>query len=208
MIKLERDQYGNDGSLVRAAKAHRCEAHGGVKVIQPGEFYYRAVAFPGSDIVDSNDPPWVLRICRDCLHEPMLSRFDEAVAKLLPSVTRDNGTVYTPRTVRAIMLGDEDEVNDIVVLGTHDAHQAVAKAREVLSAHWAEFIRDRDMYPTPVEPLQTWISRSLMRWDDIDGPWYSYGVDRDFGAAAVRFNLIWGAAPTNRTDTPLEGLDF
>lgn len=67
MLKLPNDKHGNEGWAVRARKAHRCEWHGaGCRGIAPGDWYYRAVAWPRTD-VNNGSVPWIMRLCRDCL---------------------------------------------------------------------------------------------------------------------------------------------
>ncbi len=53
--------------LVRARKEHRCEDRPCVSdgIIRRGQDYVRAVAFPGDD-ANQSDQPWVLRICVSC----------------------------------------------------------------------------------------------------------------------------------------------
>lgn len=77
MIRVPTDKHGNTGWVVRARKAHRCEARntGCVGLIQPGAQYYRAVAFPDDD-VNAGSTPWVMRICRACLHDEHRALFD------------------------------------------------------------------------------------------------------------------------------------
>lgn len=81
MIKLPNDKYGNEGWVVKARKPFWCDmgnsACGGS--IQAGEHYYRAIAWPHSD-GGNGRTPWVLRLCRDCLHDEMREHFDAVVA--------------------------------------------------------------------------------------------------------------------------------
>lgn len=51
----------------------------------------------------------------------------------MTAITRPNGTVYRPRKLRAQILGNEDEVDGVVVLGTHDLHDARALAESELA---------------------------------------------------------------------------
>lgn len=53
---------------VTARKMRACEGHRCVRVIQPGEDYVRAVAFPGHD-ANGSDRPWVMRVCLGCYFE-------------------------------------------------------------------------------------------------------------------------------------------
>lgn len=80
MIKLPRDRFGNEGWVVKARKAHRCEGDttGCVGIIEPGTNYYRAIMFPGE--FHDGPGPWVMRICRACLHEEMGRAFDAIVS--------------------------------------------------------------------------------------------------------------------------------
>lgn len=79
MIKMPKDQHGNEGWLVKARKFHRCESHRcECKHIEPGDYYYRAVAWPG-DEVNGGTTPWIIKICRACLYEPLLAKFDALV---------------------------------------------------------------------------------------------------------------------------------
>ncbi len=51
MRKLPKDIHGNEGWAVRARKYHRCIWGGvGCKGIAPDAWYYRAVAWPRTDI--------------------------------------------------------------------------------------------------------------------------------------------------------------
>jgi hypothetical protein len=82
VIKIPTDRYGNKGWVVKARKAHWC---GGLhhRLIEPGEHYYRGVAFPDGD-VNTGSAPWVLKMCRECVsqHDPeRAAAFEEAVRK-------------------------------------------------------------------------------------------------------------------------------
>ncbi|CAD5999066.1 hypothetical protein [Agreia sp. COWG] len=77
MIKIPADRYGNTGWAVKARKAFRCEIYPS-RDIQPGEYYYRAMAWPGSD-VNPDKGFMVMRICRDCLNDEHRMQFDVAV---------------------------------------------------------------------------------------------------------------------------------
>lgn len=77
MIKLPDDQYENVGWAVKARKLHRCEVRNdGCQGIRPGEHYYRAIAWPGSDANDAGSAPWVMHICRGCLPDARREQFD------------------------------------------------------------------------------------------------------------------------------------
>ena len=79
MIKLPPDKYGNEGWVVKARKAHRCalDNTGCLRIIEPGTNYYRAIMFPGE--FHEGPAPWVMKICRACLHEEMRAVFDGLV---------------------------------------------------------------------------------------------------------------------------------
>jgi hypothetical protein len=81
VIKLPKDKYGNEGWLVKARKSHTCEGyrHTG-RHIFPGDFYNRAICWPNNDANGTN-VPWVLKLCRGCLHEEMQTMFDAAIPK-------------------------------------------------------------------------------------------------------------------------------
>jgi hypothetical protein len=81
VIKLPPDRYGNEGWVVKARKSHRCafRNYGCEGSIEPGSFYYRAVSWPGSD-ANGGSTPWVMKICRSCLHEEMGRAFDAIVS--------------------------------------------------------------------------------------------------------------------------------
>lgn len=53
--------------LVTARKTHLCEDRpcGSGGVIAAGDDYVRAVAFPGSD-ANNGDQPWVMKLCVSC----------------------------------------------------------------------------------------------------------------------------------------------
>lgn len=78
MIKITTDRYGNKGWAVKARKLHYCEATNRdcLGAIQPGTFYFRAIAFPDGDI-NCGTTPWVMKICRNCLNEYQKPEFDE-----------------------------------------------------------------------------------------------------------------------------------
>lgn len=74
MRKLPKDKYDNEGWAIKARKSHRCDGDA-PHLIRAGQWYYRAVSWPGSD-VNSGKIPWIMRICRDCLHEERRIQFD------------------------------------------------------------------------------------------------------------------------------------
>lgn len=79
MIKLADDKHGNVGWAVMARKSHRCEVRNeGCSGIIPGSPYYRAIAWPGTD-VNNGHVPWVMKICRDCLSDERRLQFDAAL---------------------------------------------------------------------------------------------------------------------------------
>lgn len=76
MIRVPTDKHGNVGWVVRANKPHRCEMrNAGCTGIAKGDRYYRAMAWPNSD-VNHSEQPWVLRVCRACLHDEHRALFD------------------------------------------------------------------------------------------------------------------------------------
>lgn len=84
MIRLPDDNFDNVGWAVKARTFHRCEVRDdGCTGIRAGEFYYRAMAWPGSD-VNPGRVPWIMRICRTCLRDQRRAQFDAA----LPHVHR------------------------------------------------------------------------------------------------------------------------
>lgn len=80
MIKLPKDKHGNEGWVVKAHKQHRCEGYRHSRVIEPGEHYYRAVAWPVTD-ANSGTTPWVIKLCRECISDGMAEAFDAALPK-------------------------------------------------------------------------------------------------------------------------------
>ncbi|MEV4738529.1 MULTISPECIES: hypothetical protein [unclassified Microbacterium] len=79
MVKLPKDRHGNEGWAVKARKPHRCEWHGyDCEGIEAGDWYYRAVAWPRTDANNGN-VPWILLLCRGCLHDERRAQFDEVV---------------------------------------------------------------------------------------------------------------------------------
>lgn len=89
MIKIPKDRYGNEGWAVRARKAFRCADCR--REVQPGECYYRAVAWPRTDI-NEGSVPWVLRLCVGCLHEDHRARFDAIVDARITVVSQEGST--------------------------------------------------------------------------------------------------------------------
>ena len=86
MIKLPGDRHGNEGWAVKARKPHRCEMRNyGCEGITAGLPYYRAVAWPRTD-VNNGSAPWILRICRDCLSDERRMQFDAALNPELMSM--------------------------------------------------------------------------------------------------------------------------
>jgi hypothetical protein len=81
VIKLPADRHGNEGWVVKARKPHRCAMNntGCMRIIEPGSFYYRAIVWPSSDFYEGR-APWVMKICRACLHEEMRRSFDAIVS--------------------------------------------------------------------------------------------------------------------------------
>lgn len=80
MRKLPKDQHGNEGWAVKARKPHRCEWRGdGCRNIAPGDWYYRAVAWPRTD-VNNGGVPWIMRLCRECLPYERRATFDVVAA--------------------------------------------------------------------------------------------------------------------------------
>lgn len=80
MIRLTTDRYDNEGWAVKARKSHWCEGyrHGSRAQIMPGQYYYRAVSWPGSD-ANGGTTPWIMKLCRDCMPEAMRAEFDSVV---------------------------------------------------------------------------------------------------------------------------------
>lgn len=76
MRKLPKDQHQNEGWAVRARKPHRCEVRNdGCRGISVGQWYYRAVAWPRTDI-NNGSVPWIMLICRECLSDERRTVFD------------------------------------------------------------------------------------------------------------------------------------
>lgn len=85
MIRLPDDNFDNVGWAVKAVKFHRCEVRDeGCTGIKAGEHYYRAMAWPGSD-VNAGRRPWTMRICRTCLRDPRRAQFDAVTQPTDPS---------------------------------------------------------------------------------------------------------------------------
>ncbi|WP_347975674.1 hypothetical protein [Microbacterium sp. ProA8] len=90
MIRLPDDKYDNVGWAVVARKFHRCEVRNdGCRGMLAGTPYYRAIAWPGSD-ANGGRAPWVMRICRDCLHDERRLQFDAAL---------NPGLVFSPESI-------------------------------------------------------------------------------------------------------------
>lgn len=129
----------------------------------------------------------------------------------LPPITRPNGKLYRPRHLRSQLLGDEDEVNEIVVFGT----LLVAEARGIaeldaraLSRQWypdgdTEFVLVGD--PKPV-----WYRREF-RGIHEDSPVYGFVVDEEKGAFGYLWRIedrdILDSRPDGVMPPPLDGLE-
>lgn len=124
-------------------------------------------------------------------------------------ITRPNGSVYRPRHIRTQTLGNEDEMQSIVVFGTNDQRDARATAEVDIRAMCNEFYDHENYYQvteTPGEPV--WWSRSLSHFEE-GYPVYHYRVDEERGAFGLVFTLDvheddWPQETSARpTDVPL-----
>jgi hypothetical protein len=95
MRKLPADKHGNEGWAVKARKPHRCESRntGCPLIIEPGEHYYRGIVWPSSDFYEGT-VPWVMKICRACLHDEMRADFDAIVSPSPVALTSTQATQH------------------------------------------------------------------------------------------------------------------
>ncbi|WP_292727137.1 hypothetical protein [Microbacterium sp. UBA837] len=103
-------------------------------------------------------------------------------------ITRPNGSVYRPRKIRTQLLGNEDETNAVVVLGTHDLADARVRAQaEVKKLNsgidYQFFIRPSD------RGKRVWYRQKLWGFHE-DSPLYGFEVDEERGVAGVEFDII------------------
>lgn len=57
----------------------------------------------------------------------------------LSAITRPNGKIYRPRKIQTITSGNEDEVTEIIVFGTHDVQFATNEAHHHAADHLAKY---------------------------------------------------------------------
>lgn len=117
----------------------------------------------------------------------------------LEAIERPNGKMYRPRTIRAQVMGSEDEAPDaIAVLGTRN----IAVALEAARVEIAEYMRlwydgDYSLLITDDEPIPVWYVRGLSSWDPIDGPRFHFTNDPAKGAGGLLFRLEEVDVPRN-----------
>lgn len=100
------------------------------------------------------------------------------------TIIRPNGSTYRPRKLRAQILGNEDEVDGVVVLGTHDLHDARALAERELATSCEGWYR-----LAPNDPgKRVWYRQALAGFFE-DQPLYHYIDDEEYGAAGVLFDV-------------------
>jgi hypothetical protein len=106
-------------------------------------------------------------------------------------IARPNGKLYRPRTIRTQVMGPEDEApTSIVVLGTRDVAEAEAAARlDAIAFSDLMYSGDYVLVITPDEPREVWYRKSLLAWDEIDGPRFSFETDEEHGAAGLEFTV-------------------
>jgi len=104
-------------------------------------------------------------------------------------ITRPNGSIYRPRHIRTQTLGNEDEIESIVVFGTADQRDARATAELVIREMSAEFYDHENYYQLTDELGEpVWWRRELSHFED-NYPVYSYRVDEERGAFGLLFKL-------------------
>lgn len=106
----------------------------------------------------------------------------------LPVIERPNGTIYRPRTIAPVALGNEDEITDILVLGTHDVRYAEIIAGPELERIAQEFYYGDSRLEISGPGQQVWKSRRLSAWDE-GAPYYVYAENPETGRAGVMFPL-------------------
>lgn len=105
----------------------------------------------------------------------------------LPAIDRPNGTVYRPRKIQSVPLGNEDELTGIVVFGTHDVRYAKliaeAEAKDLVSELYDSSIT----LEVSGSGKQVWLRRDLCGFED-DQPLYNFTDDPTKGRAGVKFS--------------------
>ena len=105
----------------------------------------------------------------------------------LPTIARPNGTTYRPRKITTEIWGDEDEVTDVVVFGTHDVNFSRPLAVKAAEDYTAEFLSGWRLEVAD-ESERVWRTRRLACFDEGQ-PIYQWWHDPMHGRAGVRFRV-------------------
>ncbi|AOY72062.1 hypothetical protein ARZXY2_2532 [Arthrobacter sp. ZXY-2] len=106
----------------------------------------------------------------------------------LPAITRPNSSVYRPRKITTETWGNEDEITDIVVFGTHDVEFARTVALRAADEVSAEYYSSGWHLDVAETGDRVWRTRCLAAWDE-GRPIYQWWDDPDKGRAGVRFSV-------------------
>jgi len=117
----------------------------------------------------------------------------------LPTITRPNGTAYQPRKITTETWGNEDEITDIVVFGTHDVDFARTVALRAADEVTAEYYSSGWHLDVAEQGERVWRTRHLGGWDE-GRPIYTWWDDPDKGRAGVRFSVTVDDDPECRPE--------
>lgn len=106
----------------------------------------------------------------------------------LPAITRPKGSVYRPRQITTETWGNEDEVTDIVVFGTHDVQFARPLAIKAANEYADRFYSKEWRLEVAAEGERVWRTRRLACFDEGQ-PMYEWWHDPTNGRAGVRFKV-------------------
>jgi hypothetical protein len=106
----------------------------------------------------------------------------------LPTLARPDGGLYRPRKITTETWGNEDEVTDIVVFGTHDAQFARPIALKAADEYVDKFYTKPWRLEVADEGERVWRTRRLACFDE-GAPIYQWWHDPKNGRAGVRFSV-------------------
>lgn len=104
----------------------------------------------------------------------------------LPAVQRPNGSLYRPRKIDVVGLGNEDEITHVIVFGTHDTRFAEVHAGPELERISDEFYYTDFRIEISGPGKRGWYRRDLAGFQD-DAPLYQFTEDPEKGRAGVMF---------------------
>lgn len=105
-----------------------------------------------------------------------------------PPIKRPDGSLYRPRKLSAVPLGDQDECTGIVVFGTQDVDVARGCAETKLTELSDEFYSGRVKYRIESEGERVWLTQRFTGFDDRT-PLYVYNKDPEHGRGGIEFDV-------------------